>query len=401
MPGMRFSKAIGLAGALLAAAASNALDRPLRSVGGVLAAGPPRPSGLVFVVGGDNRPTGKGAPLPRITRTLFEEIRLIRPDFVLWTGDTVYGYGDTPAELEKEYQDFEALAGRAGVPVFNAPGNHEIHRTDDSPCSSPLGPPVPGSPDSEARFIRRFGNLYGSFDAGAAHFISLDTDAYCHEDSIEGPQLEWLQRDLEEHRNAAAIFVFSHTEFFSSPQIDPDATKGHEPLRNRDELHALFRKYPVRAVFSGHEHLYWREAHDGIDYFVAGGGGAPLYATPDRGGFGHYIVVALSGAGVRYDLVEPGRLFVENGAPARNGKRIWVVNSNDADIPLRGVAVDVPALGPCRGVRAESELKRRDGTPVPVPISRVSCSSSRGRLHVALELTSPRGTSVPIVVRGK
>lgn len=395
---MRFPRRIGLLGALLGMAASAAgSERPLKSIGGDLRATPPGPPNLLFVVGGDNRPTGKGAPMPRVTRTVFDEARLIRPAFVLWTGDTLYGYGDSPAELAREHDAFAALASRAGVPLFNTPGNHEIHRTDDALCAA--GGAGAAIPDSEAQFMKRYGNLYGSFDAGGAHFISLDTDVYCHEDSIEGDQLEWLRRDLEENRNAAAIFVFSHTEFFSSPQIDPDAVKNHGALRNRDELHALFRKYPVRAVFSGHEHLYWREAHDGIEYFVAGGGGAPLYASPDRGGFGHYLVVSLSESGVRYDVVEPGRLFVEGGAPVRNGKRIWVVNSNDADVPLRGVSVDLPASVPCRRVRAESELKLRDGTPVPVPVSVLSCSRARGSLRVRLGLTAPRGLSVPVVVR--
>ncbi|MGH9440859.1 MAG: metallophosphoesterase family protein [Thermoanaerobaculia bacterium] len=380
----------------VAARAAAASDRPLKSLGGTL--GPTAEnSGLLFVVGGDNRPTGKGAPIPRLTRTIFQEIGWIRPDFVLWTGDILYGYGDSPPELDREYRKFQALAAQAGVPLFNAPGNHEIHRTDDTPCSSPRTSGF----ELDAQFLRHFGNLYGSFDAGGAHFIALDTETYCQEDSIEGPQLEWLQRDLEEHRNAAAIFVFSHTEFFSSPQIDPPALRGHEALRNRDELHALFRKYPVRAVFSGHEHLYWHEAHDGIDYFVAGGGGAPLYAPPDRGGFGHYIVVSMSSSGIRYDVVEPGRLGVESAGSARNGKKFWVVNSNDADIPLRGVSVDLPRLGPCSGVTAQSELRDRNGALAPIPLSRLSCSSAKGRLRVTLGLKAPRGTSVPITVRAK
>lgn len=383
-----------LAATLAAGGALASSVRPIRSVTAQLSPAEPG-SDLVFVVAGDNRPTQKGAPLPRVTRTLFEEIGLIRPDFVLWTGDTVYGYGDSPAELAREHSDFLEAAARGRSPLFNCPGNHEIHRPGNDPCA-----PQP----SEREFEKHYGRLYGSFDDAGVHFIALDTAVPCQEDRIAGEQLDWLRRDLEANRGARAVFVFLHTEFFSSPRIDAEAGERHPALGNAAEIHQLFRQYPVRAVFSGHEHLYWREPaadHDGIEYFVAGGAGAPLYAPPDRGGFSHYLLVRLSGDRISYDVIEPGRLSVEKGAPAgAGGKRLWVVNSNDADIPVRGVEAAVPsAFGPCAALTAESTLERRDGTAVPVPVSVSSCRSRGGRRELTLSLTAPRGASVPLVIR--
>jgi len=43
----------------------------------------------------------------------------------------------------------------------------------------------------------------------------------------------------------------------------------------------------------GHEHLYHHSRRDGIDYFITGGGGAPLYAKPEAGGFYHYLLVTV------------------------------------------------------------------------------------------------------------
>jgi len=364
--------------------------RPIAPIGGALA---PIADGadLLFVVGGDNRPTGRNAPMPRVTKQVFSEIGMIRPDFVLWSGDVVYGYGDTPAELSREYDRFAETAALAHAPLFDAPGNHEIHHRDGEPCEDR---------SSEAEFRRRFGALYGSFDAGGAHFIALDTAQVCAEDRLDAEQRAWLEADLEAHRSARAIFVFSHTEFFSSATIDPDAGKGHPAIQDRDGLTALFRKYPVRAVFSGHEHVFWREAHDGIDYFVAGGAGAPLYAPPERGGFSHYVVVRLAGSALTYDVVEPGHLYVETGPDLHGKATTWIVNGNDADIPLRGAEIGAPAsLGPCRSLQAASNLRKTDGTPVAVAVSVRGCSSGpRGRQAV-LALTSPRGTSVPVSVR--
>ena len=122
----------------LAAPLPAATERPLQSV--VSALQPASGAGnITFIVGGDNRPTGKGAPIPRVLKTIFDEIALVRPDFVLWSGDTVYGYCDTRAELEGEYNAFLDLAIRGAVPLFNAPGNHEIHSGQTCP---PPPPPV-------------------------------------------------------------------------------------------------------------------------------------------------------------------------------------------------------------------------------------------------------------------
>src|SRR4051812_37738760 len=112
-PRVRFPIVLLTAIAVLALAGPlpAATDRPLKAAVAELkpVAGTPD---VTFVVGGDNRPTGKGAPLPRVLRTIFDEIGLLAPDLVLWSGDTVYGYCDTRAELEAEYDAFFAVAAR-------------------------------------------------------------------------------------------------------------------------------------------------------------------------------------------------------------------------------------------------------------------------------------------------
>ncbi len=379
-----------LAALFFAAALRGATDRPIAPIGGALpniADGAP----LLFVVGGDNRPTGHDGPFPRVTRTIFSEIGLIRPDFVLWTGDAVYGYYDSARELSAEYDRFAGAAREAAAPLFNAPGNHEIHHLDGDPCDDR---------SSGEAFARRFGNLYGSFDAGGAHFIALDTEPVCSEDRIDPDQRAWLERDLEANKNARAIFVFSHTEFFSSPTIDPDAAKGHPPIADREGLIALFRKYPVRAVFCGHEHVYSHESHEGIDFFVAGGAGAPLYAPPDRGGFSHYVVVRLEKGELAWDVVEPGRLYVETGPDLAGKRTTWIVNGTDADVPVRGAWIDAPSsLGSCRRLAVATGLKKHE-KPVELPASVAGCEVVNGRRRARVALVSPRGTSVPISIVG-
>lgn len=379
--------------AMLAAGAAFAVtDRPLRSAVTTVA---PLADGadLLFVAAGDNRPTGGGAPMPRLVRTIFEEIGLIRPDLVVWSGDSVYGYCETADELRAEHDRFLALAALGQAPLFNATGNHEIHAQQT--CKEPPAEQLCGGACAERQFVERYGTLYGSIDVAGAHFIALSTDLAGQEDDVAGEQLAWLRRDLEANRNARAIFVFTHTEFFSSPTIDPQAGHSHPPLASRDALHELFRRYPVRAVFSGHEHLFARETHDGIDYFILGGAGAPLYATPDAGGFAHYLVVQLRGSQVSYDLVEPGRLFVE---PVAGGEgRAWVVNSNYAALPLRGI--EIAGAGDCAGLAVTATLPRRKDNPPPFEV--VRCEEGGGRRTARLRTAMPAGKSILVTVAKK
>jgi hypothetical protein len=332
--------------------ASGEGNRELRSLDGSKPAIGPA-GNLLFVVGGDNRPTEKGAPLPPVLGTIFQEVGWIHPDLVVWSGDTVFGYCDSRDELNAEYERFERIVP-PGIPLYNAPGNHELH-ADVSRCTDDEKKIVcAGRPCAEEAFARRFGALYGSFNVGDVHFIALDAEqADKTYPEIDADQMRWLHDDLEAHKGDRAIFVFSHSEFYSSPLIDAGAGLSHPSIAHRAELHELFRLYPVKAVFSGHEHLFWHEppeSHDWIHYFVAGGAGAPLYAPPERGGFSHYLIVQVTGRGrdlqVSYRVIEPGHLGVGEGVKPAAGDTLWFSNANDTGslaLPVRRLEWNLPA----------------------------------------------------------
>jgi len=348
---------------------------------------------FVFVVGGDNRPTEHGAPWPRVLPTIFQEIRLIHPDFVLWSGDTIYGYDDKDAvELQHEYTDFLNFAKVADVPLVNAPGNHEVH---DLAKQIPCG-------ELQKEFEKHW-QLYGSFDYRGAHFIALNTEECGHAGEIGPDQLTWLKDDLEANKNARAIFVFFHTEMTLAPN-DEDG-KNHPPLRNSAELQALFAKYPVKAVFQGHEHLYYSTAIDGIQYFVAGGSGAPFYAPPEKGGFSHYLVVEMKNDQLTYKVVEPGHVYTQKATSANPAEhKLWLINSSDLALPIARIETIVPrAIGACKDLVAESRLTKYDGTPIPVPVAIAKCTPSGNVNKVTIAATDdvPGRHSVPIVVHKK
>jgi hypothetical protein len=362
----------------------------------------PAPDGdFVFVAAGDNRPTTHGAPFPHVFDTVMSEIRLIQPELVVWSGDTIYGYGNKDrTELAAEYGVFLAKAARADVPIFNAPGNHEIH-PDYTPCDKP--------DVCEDEFMAHFGALYGSFDYRGVHFIALDTEELNHRlmvdgkptsaQLIEGDQLKWLKDDLEAHKSARAIFVFFHTELTPGPN-DEEGT-GHPPLANAADLRKLFAKYPVKGVFQGHEHLLFTpdpKTTDGIRYFVAGGAGAPMYARPENGGVSSYIVVEMKGNEPVYNVVEPGRFYAE--ADKDRPGVVWLVNSTDTPIPARRIEVTIPGtVGKC-GALDFIPQKLKDYTG---KITEVNCAASGTGIQLTLtsDVDMPRRSSLEIDVQAK
>ena len=212
------------------------------------------PNAFRFVVYGDTRDGHD------MHRKLVALILKQKPDFVIQTGDLVHTGSN--ASLWKIYDEITGEM-RKKIPVYPSRGNHDV-----------------GGPGYEERVTTPFtsGNkLYYSFDKGSSHFIALAVDEFSRYDS-RSAQYQWLTNDLAAAKDKAKhLFVFFHVPPYSVGSHGSDADV-------RRVLCPLFIKYGVRAVFNGHDHLYYRTVRDGITYVVAGGGGAPLYPVhEDRG----------------------------------------------------------------------------------------------------------------------
>src|SRR5262249_502449 len=83
---------------------------------------PSNPAQVTFLVAGDNRPAHSGDPQPAIPGKILAVAKAKNVSFVLWTGDTISGKDPSNgAKIQAQYQEFLAIAGKAGVPVYNAP----------------------------------------------------------------------------------------------------------------------------------------------------------------------------------------------------------------------------------------------------------------------------------------
>ena len=152
------------------------------------------------------------------------------------------------------------------------------------------------------------------------------------EGAISGDQLRLLEKDMAANDRARNIFVFLRRPLFS--KIDPEFLKGKsfKDRAGRDALHALFVRNKVKAVVVAHEHLFSDITNDGVRYIISGGGGAPLYSTPQDAGFFHYMLVSVKDCDVKIDVISPyaiqiRTLFNNYGLEPRAG--IEVVNTSN------------------------------------------------------------------------
>jgi 3',5'-cyclic AMP phosphodiesterase CpdA len=262
---------------------------------------PSNPDQFTFLVAGDNRPAQASDPQPPIPGKILAAARTANVSFVIWTGDTIYGKDTTDgARIKSEYQEFLGIAAQAGVPVYNAPGNHEMDDKSDVPNSQML-----------AWYVKYMAPQYGAVNIGNARFIAVNseemppgTQAGGSGDKQPGyvgnKQFKLLEADLKANANVAHIFVFMHHPLKPYKKKD-----GFEKENGKALLKLLEKYHNVSFVFCGHEHMYYNpQSSDGLGqpgshqdpstpptYIVTGGAGAPLKDAP--GGFYNYVIVTV------------------------------------------------------------------------------------------------------------
>jgi predicted phosphodiesterase len=211
-----------------------------------------------FIVVGDSR---DGIDQHRrVVNRMSQEV----PDFVVGTGDMVdEGFRQ---DQWQQFFDVENKLLRDNV-YFPALGNHDRQGRGRTADTYRAFFSVPENGNDTER--------YYAFTYGSSRFLILDSNAYSF---ALTDQTSWLERELVAVRQDPSlrhIFVVMH-----HPPFSISLHGGASDLRER--WTPLFERYNVTAVFSGHDHVYERAEHNGVRYFVTGGGGAPLYPRRPR-----------------------------------------------------------------------------------------------------------------------
>ncbi len=208
-----------------------------------------------FLVFGDSKGSDR---LPDVLKIADK----LNPQFCITTADLVNkGAGEIGEEL---YKDLDKDAGWffRKYPTWPTLGNHEVS-----------GPKNTSGQENYDSGVKNFGDFFGlkdplySFTYGNAKFIALDWIKVS-----ESPRrLKWLEKELKE-AEGMHIFIFKHRPYYTVGSKSYNDVAGKNTVATE-----LFTKYKVAAVFSGHDHIYYRTQRDGVNYIISAGAGARIY----------------------------------------------------------------------------------------------------------------------------
>lgn len=172
------------------------------------------------------------------------------PERFIPLGDNTYN-SDYPNDFGVNYQ--WAIDQKILIPV---PGNHDWD-VDNTLASYKA---------YFANFLKNNGNNYEA-TIGPIHFLIYDNDAR-FEDGFDASsiQAEWLRVKLL-LSTARWKIVLMHRPPYSSDTVHGSDT----------DLQMQFKSWGAHVVLSGHAHDYERLLIGGLNYFVCGTGGRPLY----------------------------------------------------------------------------------------------------------------------------
>jgi hypothetical protein len=206
------------------------------------AADPGSSEAFTFAVFGDSYAT---PPLSGLLKMVSQR----KPAFAVTTGDMVAKGSDDST--------WATLSDRAGwflgsIPTWPVIGNHELA----------------GSRDVGAANFARFYDLPRpsySFVFRGSKFIVLGYEP-------AGQQLAFLQAELASRSEYSSVFVFRHVPFYTI-----GSKSASEAPNKATQITSLLAKRKVTAVFTGHDHTYYRTKRDGVNYIISGSAGAPVY----------------------------------------------------------------------------------------------------------------------------
>jgi hypothetical protein len=305
-----------------------------------------------FAVYGDTRGRQDGVALQYehslVVDSMIAEIKRLHDTqypvrFVLQSGDAVVNGADAHQWNTSFVPLINRLTADAGVPYFPVAGNHDVSPalTADAPerqaglrnfldaMSAMI--PANGSPrrlSGYPAYAVTYGNTF---------VFAIDSDI-----AEDQKQYQWVKGQLEgldRSRYVNVIAFFHHPPFSSGPHGGKNVEPPTAALRSR--YMPLFHAHHVRAVFSGHDHLFehWVERYADetgshrMDLIVSGGGGAPLYTYQGEPNLAEYLRANESNKVTLEHLVKPG---VEPGSSPYHFLIVRVDNDR-LDVEVHGV----------------------------------------------------------------
>ena len=197
-------------------------------------------------------------------------------DFGITLGDNFYRCGVRSVHDPKWLTRWEQMYTPLGIPFYAALGNHDYgHPVMVCPFHR-------GSAEAEVAYsaLSKSWDMpakYYTFTAGAVRFVAIDTDGW------SAGQLAWIRKTLADSAGEPGIrwrVVYGHHPIYTSSERE--SSKRIQTLRA--QLLPVLVANQVDFYVCGHDHYLEHLHADGIDFLIAGGGGAHLRSSVNGSG---------------------------------------------------------------------------------------------------------------------
>jgi Icc-related predicted phosphoesterase len=234
------------------------------------------PAEFTFVHASDTHVSEKSLDRMKKFRDAVEKANA---NMVVVTGDLVRDALRVPeAEATRLYELYKAETASIKIPVWNAPGNHEIFGIERHLSLVSADNPLYG----RKMYRSYLGPDYYSFNYGGVHFIalnSLEFDDLWYYGRIDSVQLQWLKQDVAQISKTTPIITFQHVPLYSGgisltpfeedgPGRTLEKGKGGTQLRhvvsNSQEVFTILQGSNYPLALAGHHHSQQRFSMEGI-----------------------------------------------------------------------------------------------------------------------------------------
>lgn len=243
-----------------------------------------------------------------VFRQIIKEVNILKPALFVEVGDIVLG--GAADGVPSQWDVFDQVIATCTVPYLPAPGNHDI-----------------SDAATERIWLDRIGPTHYTFSYGNSFFMMLNSEEVGAIERISDEQVAWLEKELAS-TSAKNIFVFLHQPYFE--QLGDPGTAEERWNKCWSNVAEAFRGHPVRAVFSGHEHIYrYCGVRDGVHYVIAGG--AAVYGmggSEAEGHFNHYLLVKVRGEDVSWSVIKPGSVLPQDVVTSDRMDELFNIRNN-------------------------------------------------------------------------
>lgn len=188
--------------------------------------------------------------------TFIEAINLLRPAFVVISGDFVHQKDD-----EAQLAGFDSLCRKidSHIPLYLIPGNHDVGNDMTA--------------EGTKQFVRRYGSDRFVWKNKNGCVIGFNSSEIRSGDpKREMDEFQWIEKQLIKCRKCNHIILIGHHPFYVRSADEADSYD-NIPLDVRSKYLNMFCQYGVDVVLSGHLHHCAQSYYERIHFVTSGAAG--------------------------------------------------------------------------------------------------------------------------------